>query len=76
MHSSTFLDPNSDFTLDDRSILVTGATGSFGRAFVGCVVKQYKPKRLIIFSRDELKQFEMAQQFSDRDYPFLRYFIW
>ena len=75
MHSSTFLDPNSDFTLDDRSILVTGATGSFGRAFVGCVVKQYKPKRLIIFSRDELKQFEMAQQFSDRDYPFLRYFI-
>ena len=61
--------------LNGKSILVTGGTGSFGRAFVGAVVKQFKPEKLIIFSRDELKQFEMAREFSDRTYPFLRYFI-
>jgi len=65
----------ADFTLDDRAILVTGGTGSFGRSFIGTVLQRYKPRRLIVFSRDELKQYEMAQQFSDRQYPFVRYFI-
>ncbi len=61
--------------LDGKAVLVTGATGSFGRAFVAAVTQRFKPKRLIVFSRDEQKQFEMAQRFSDREYPFLRYFI-
>lgn len=61
--------------LNDKSILVTGGTGSFGKKFVEYVIKNYKPRKLIIFSRDELKQFEMNQRFSDKEYPFLRYFI-
>jgi UDP-N-acetylglucosamine 4,6-dehydratase len=64
-----------DFTLDDRAVLVTGGTGSFGRKFVETVLARYKPRRLIVFSRDELKQFELQQQFSEEDYPCLRYFI-
>ncbi len=65
----------SEFTLDDRSILVTGGTGSFGQRFVETVLKRYQPQRLVIFSRDELKQFEMQQRLSDADYPCLRYFL-
>lgn len=65
----------SEFTLDDRSILVTGGTGSFGQHFVETVLKRYQPRRLVIFSRDELKQFEMQQRFGEADYPCLRYFI-
>ena len=62
--------------LNDKSILITGGTGSFGKAFVRTVLERYPGvKRLVIFSRDELKQFEMAQTFSERDYPALRYFI-
>jgi UDP-N-acetylglucosamine 4,6-dehydratase len=61
--------------LDGKSILVTGGTGSFGHRFVRHVLSKYSPRRLIIFSRDELKQFEMAQLFSERDHPCLRYFI-
>jgi UDP-N-acetylglucosamine 4,6-dehydratase len=61
--------------LNDKSILVTGGTGSFGKHFLKSVVERYKPRRLIIFSRDELKQFEMAQNFSTEQYPFIRYFI-
>ncbi len=61
--------------LNDASIFLTGGTGSFGKAFVRHVVKNWKPKRLVIFSRDELKQFEMAQEFSESEYDFLRYFI-
>jgi len=61
--------------LDGRSILVTGGTGSFGRSFVRIVLERFKPKRLIVFSRDELKQYEMAQVFSDTAYPCMRYFI-
>ncbi|WYB24697.1 polysaccharide biosynthesis protein [Gallaecimonas sp. GXIMD1310] len=48
---------------DNASILVTGGTGSFGHKFVRQVLARYRPKRLIIFSRDELKQFEMSQTF-------------
>lgn len=61
--------------LDDKSILVTGGTGSFGRAFVRHVLENHKPKRLIVFSRDEQKHFEMAQEFNPADYPCMRYFI-
>ena len=61
--------------LNDRSILVTGATGSFGKAFVRAVLARYTPKRLIIFSRDELKQYEMAHDLKVEDNPCLRYFI-
>ena len=51
--------------LDGKSILVTGATGSFGKRFVRTVLDQHNPKRLVVFSRDELKQFEMQQVFRD-----------
>ncbi|HOI72901.1 MAG TPA: UDP-N-acetylglucosamine 4,6-dehydratase (inverting) [Syntrophales bacterium] len=61
--------------LNDKTILITGGTGSFGRKCVEVIVGKYKPRRLIVFSRDELKQYEMAQVFSDREYPFIRYFI-
>ncbi|MBS0280870.1 MAG: SDR family NAD(P)-dependent oxidoreductase, partial [Proteobacteria bacterium] len=61
--------------LNDKSVLVTGGTGSFGKHFLKTVIAQYKPRRLIVFSRDELKQFEMAQEFSTEKYPFIRYFI-
>ena len=64
------------FSLDGKVVLVTGGTGSFGRKFTATVLKQYQPKKLIIFSRDELKQHEMRQVFSDEtpDSP-VRYFI-
>lgn len=62
--------------LNDKSILVTGGTGSFGKAFVRTVLERYPGvRRLVIYSRDELKQFEMAQQFPDTKYPGIRYFI-
>lgn len=60
----------------NSSILITGGTGSFGRAFVQQVLARYPDvRRLVVFSRDELKQFEMAQQFPEYKYPGLRYFI-
>ena len=63
-------------TLSNRSILVTGGTGSFGKAFVRTVLKAYPDlRRLVVYSRDELKQFEMAQEFSETQYRGLRYFI-
>jgi UDP-N-acetylglucosamine 4,6-dehydratase/5-epimerase len=62
--------------LNNKSILITGGTGSFGKAFVKTVLERYPGiKRLVVFSRDELKQFEMAQVFSPADYAGLRYFI-
>ena len=60
---------------NDKTILITGGTGSFGKKCTEIILKKYKPKRLIIFSRDELKQFEMAQEFSDSKYECIRYFI-
>ena len=60
----------------NKSILITGATGSFGKCFVKeALKKKYKFKRIIIFSRDELKQFEMEKEFSIKKYKSLRYFI-
>jgi len=57
---------------NNKSILVTGGIGSFGRQFVQMVLNRYKPKKLIIYSRDELKQYEMEHEFHD---PCMRYFI-
>lgn len=61
--------------LDNQIVFLTGATGSFGKEFVKHVCENYKPKKLILFSRDELKQFEMAQTFNSTKYPFLKYVI-
>lgn len=64
-----------EMTLDGQSILVTGGTGSFGQRFVQTVLDRYKPKRMVIYSRDELKQSEMQNRFSVDAYPAIRYFI-
>ncbi len=61
--------------LNGKNILITGGTGSFGKKFVQIVLDRYKPEKLIIFSRDELKQFEMQQKWSTKEYPFIRYFL-
>jgi len=61
--------------LDGKSILITGGTGSFGQRFVERVLARYRPQRLIIFSRDELKQYEMSRRFSPQQHRCLRYFI-
>jgi UDP-N-acetylglucosamine 4,6-dehydratase/5-epimerase len=59
-----------------KSVLITGGTGSFGTAFVKHMVENHPDvRRLIVFSRDELKQYEMKQRFSPHQYPFMRYFI-
>lgn len=59
-------------SLNGKSILVTGGTGSFGKAFVKEILENHDVKRLVVYSRDELKQFEMQQEFNA---PNLRYFI-
>jgi UDP-N-acetylglucosamine 4,6-dehydratase len=59
---------------NDKVVLITGGTGSFGKKCTEIILQRYKPRKLIIFSRDELKQFEMAQVFSMDKYP-IRYFI-
>jgi len=62
--------------LNNKSILITGGTGSFGKKFVETILKKYPDiKRLVIYSRDELKQFEMAQVFSPSKFKSIRYFI-
>ena len=58
--------------LDGKNILITGGTGSFGRRFVATVLARYKPRKVIVYSRDELKQYEMAQVFTA---DCMRYFI-
>lgn len=57
---------------NDKCILITGGTGSFGKKLVETILNRYAPKKIIIFSRDELKQYEMAQRFNQ---PCMRYFI-
>ncbi len=61
--------------LKDKVVLITGGTGSFGKQFIQTIVKSYTPRKLIVFSRDELKQFDMRQVFSEDRYPCMRYFI-
>ena len=68
----------SSFDWNKKSVLITGGTGSFGRKFVEILLKEYRPKRLIVYSRDELKQGEMRQVFPDdltSDRSAMRYFI-
>ena len=69
----SFQDPQPD--LDGKVIMVTGGTGSFGQHFVRRVAARYTPKKLIIFSRDELKQYDMQMAFPPSKYPFMRFFI-
>jgi UDP-N-acetylglucosamine 4,6-dehydratase len=58
--------------LNGKNILITGGTGSFGKQFTKTILSRYKPNKIIIYSRDELKQYEMAQRYND---PCMRYFI-
>lgn len=61
--------------LNGKIILITGGTGSFGKKCIEIILKKYEPRKVIIFSRDELKQLEMAQEFHDPRYKCIRYFI-
>ena len=61
-------------SLKNKSILITGGTGSFGIRCIGYLFKKYKPKKIIVFSRDELKQYELSRIYGEEDYP-IRYFI-
>ena len=62
-------------SLRGANYLITGGTGSFGKQFVKTLLEKYEPGRVVVYSRDELKQFEMGQIFSDITYPCMRYFI-
>mgnify|MGYP000965032153 CR=1 FL=1 len=62
--------------LKDKSILITGGTGSFGKAFVRKIYNDFKDiKRLVVFSRDELKQYELQKEFNLNNFPQIRYFL-
>ena len=62
--------------LNNKSVLITGGTGSFGKKFVETILRDYpNVKRIVIYSRDELKQFELKQKYPEKDYPQLRFFI-
>lgn len=62
--------------LNNKVVLITGGTGSFGKQFIKTILERYQDvKKIIIYSRDELKQFEIKQQYPAKDYPQLRFFI-
>ena len=62
--------------LNEKSVLITGGTGSFGKKFVETILRDYpQVKRIVIYSRDELKQFELKQKYPASKYPQLRFFI-
>ena len=61
--------------LKNKNILITGGTGSFGTKFTEIILKKYNPKKLVIFSRDELKQYQMAKKFPQKNYPSIRFFL-
>jgi UDP-N-acetylglucosamine 4,6-dehydratase len=67
------MNPENSMNWSDKVVLVTGGTGSFGKKFIEIILSEYKPAKLIVFSRDELKQHEM--RVSGFDHPSLRYFI-
>jgi UDP-N-acetylglucosamine 4,6-dehydratase/5-epimerase len=71
--SRNFSNPKVDF--NGKSILVTGGTGSFGQAFIKEVVRRFEPARLIVFSRDELKQYEMSRDPLLKGNKAMRFFI-
>jgi UDP-N-acetylglucosamine 4,6-dehydratase/5-epimerase len=60
---------------NDKSILITGGTGSFGQQYTRTLLSRYRPKKIIIYSRDELKQYHMAREFLPARFPCMRYFI-
>lgn len=68
------LNINSEF-IDNKSILITGGTGSFGKHMLKTLLENFNPKKIVIFSRDEFKQSEMQKDFNDKKYKCLRYFI-
>lgn len=61
--------------LNDRVVLITGGTGSFGQKFTEIALSRFNPRKLIVFSRDEMKQYEMQKVFPESRYPCIRYFI-
>lgn len=62
--------------LNNKTILVTGGTGSFGKSFIDSIIKKHNNiKKLIIFSRDELKQFNLSKQYNNKKYKFLRFLL-
>ena len=62
--------------MNNKTILITGGTGSFGNNFLEFLLKKYKRiKKIIIFSRDELKQSEMAEKYSSKKFPNIRFFL-
>ena len=62
--------------LNNKTVLITGGTGSFGKQFIKTILERYSNvKKIIIYSRDELKQFEIKQNYPQKDYPQLRFFI-
>lgn len=65
----------TNLDLNDKSIFVTGGTGSFGQALTQFILANFKPRKLIIYSRDELKQYEMEQHFPVSAHPCIRFFI-
>lgn len=62
-------------TFDGKAVLITGGTGSFGKKFLSTILARYKPRKVVVFSRDELKQFEMANNPEFAQYPQIQYFI-
>ena len=60
---------------NSKTILITGGTGSFGKEFIKQILQNSKPRKLIIFSRDELKQYELKKKFSSKELKLLRFFI-
>ena len=65
-----------DNYFDNKTVLITGGTGSFGKAFLGELIKKYKNiKKIIIFSRDELKQFDLEKKYPSKKYPKIRFFL-
>ncbi len=67
--------PVTPIDWSQRNILVTGGTGSFGKKFVGMALERLRPRKLIVLSRDELKQYHMRQRFPDDGDSPMRYFI-
>ena len=66
----------NNLNLSNKSILITGGTGSFGKMFTKLILQKFPDvKRLVIFSRDEQKHFQMAQEYPESEYPQLRFFI-
>jgi len=66
---------NVESLINDKTILITGGTGTFGHEITKIILSNYKPKKLIIFSRDEFKQYNMKQIFSEKKYKNIRFFI-